>query len=322
LSFTEQILDAVAFAHQRRIIHCDIKPENLILFPGNRLKLTDFGIARVAQRTIQASGSGTVGYIAPEQAMGKPSFRSDVFSIGLISYRMLSGYWAEWPFAWPPPGFSQIRTKVHPDLIGLLRRSIEVDPRKRFRDATQMLSLFRRIRPRAIRSGATSTPSRRKQTKDDWRAVRFRQFRRHYGATLGTMCECLRCRGPVSEPMRWCPWCGESREIIEDETRFPQCCPRCRRGMKLDWPYCPWCYGPGFEIASNRAYTDSHYVAKCTNPSCKRKALMPFMQYCPWCRRKVRRKWKLPETAETCRTCGWGMARDYWAYCPWCGTAT
>jgi serine/threonine protein kinase len=101
LCFTEQILDAAAYAHQRRIIHCDIKPENMILFPGNQLLVTDFGIARVAQRTIQGSGSGTVGYIAPEQAMGKLSFRSDVFSIGLVSYRMFSGCRPEWPFSWP-----------------------------------------------------------------------------------------------------------------------------------------------------------------------------------------------------------------------------
>ena len=60
--FTEQMLAGVAFAHEQRIIHCDIKPENLILFANGRLMLTDFGIAKVAFRTIRASGSGTVGY--------------------------------------------------------------------------------------------------------------------------------------------------------------------------------------------------------------------------------------------------------------------
>ena len=71
LNYTEQMLAAVAHAHEHRIIHCDIKPDNFLLFPGNRLKLTDFGIARFAQRTLRGSGAGTVGYIAPEQAMGQ-----------------------------------------------------------------------------------------------------------------------------------------------------------------------------------------------------------------------------------------------------------
>jgi serine/threonine protein kinase len=97
------MIEAVAYAHRQRIIHCDIKPENFILFPDNRLRLTDFGIARVAQNTVAGSGSGTVGYMAPEQAMGKPSMRSDVFSLGLVIYRMLTGQLPEWPFEWPPP---------------------------------------------------------------------------------------------------------------------------------------------------------------------------------------------------------------------------
>ena len=91
VGFAEQMLDAVAYAHENRIIHCDLKPENFLIFDESHLRLADFGIARVARRTIQGSGWGTLGYMAPEQAMGKPSFRSDVFSLGLILYRMLSG---------------------------------------------------------------------------------------------------------------------------------------------------------------------------------------------------------------------------------------
>jgi serine/threonine protein kinase len=150
LDFAGQMLEAVAYAHGERIMHCDIKPENVILFPGNRLRLTDFGIARVAQRTIQASGSGTIGYIAPEQAMGRPSFRSDVFSLGLVIYRMFSGHWPQWPFRWPPPGFARIRQRLHPDLTQLLRKALEVNPRLRYENAVGMLAAFRRIRPRAL----------------------------------------------------------------------------------------------------------------------------------------------------------------------------
>ena len=86
LSYAEQLLDALAYAHEVRVIHCDIKPDNVILFPDGQIRLADFGIAKVSlrTRTIMGSGQGTVGYIAPEQAMGKPSFRSDVFSMGLL----------------------------------------------------------------------------------------------------------------------------------------------------------------------------------------------------------------------------------------------
>ncbi|MBT8467101.1 MAG: serine/threonine protein kinase, partial [Deltaproteobacteria bacterium] len=106
LSYAEQLLDALAYAHEVRVIHCDIKPDNVILFPQGHVRLADFGIAKVAlrTRTIMGSGQGTVGYIAPEQAMGKPSFRSDVFSMGLLIYRMFAGELPAWPFDWPLPG--------------------------------------------------------------------------------------------------------------------------------------------------------------------------------------------------------------------------
>lgn len=150
LHLGEQLLEAVAHAHSQRIIHCDIKPENCILFANHHLKLADFGIAKVAQRTVRGAGTGTVGYMAPEQAMGKPSLRSDVFSSGLILYRMLSGEWPEWPYPWPAPGYARLRRRVPPEMIAFLRRAIDPLPRKRFRDGEQMLALFERLKKRAL----------------------------------------------------------------------------------------------------------------------------------------------------------------------------
>lgn len=144
--FAEQMLEALAHAHRRHVIHCDIKPENFILFPGDRVRLTDFGIARVAFRTMSASGSGTVGYIAPEQAHGRPSKSSDVFSLGLILYQMLTHELPSWPFEWPPPGSTALRRKFPAEGIEIIRRAMEVDTRRRFADAPQMQRAFQRMK--------------------------------------------------------------------------------------------------------------------------------------------------------------------------------
>lgn len=153
LAFTEQILSAVAHAHSLRIIHCDIKPENFILFGPDYLRLTDFGFAKLARGRIDASGSGTVGYIAPEQAMGRPMLQSDVFSLGLVLYRMFSGTLPRWPYEWPAAGNQRLRQKLHPDMVDLIRRAIDVRPARRFRDAIHMYNVFSRIRQPAVRAG-------------------------------------------------------------------------------------------------------------------------------------------------------------------------
>jgi serine/threonine-protein kinase len=320
LDFAQQMIEAVAFAHRKRILHGDIKPENFILFPGKRLRLADFGIAKVARRTLEASGSGTVGYVAPEQAMGKPSLRSDVFSLGLIMYRMFSGHLPEWPFAWPPPGFDRVRRSLHTDFIALLRKALEIDHRKRFADAGRMASAFHRLKPRALRGDrARRRRAIAKRSRSDWRTIRRRNFLKEYRTTLEIRGTCARCRGPVSESMQHCPWCGTTRRVASEENRFRGRCPRCKRGMKTDWRFCPWCYGPAVNPSAVPRYADLRYNARCTNPRCEGKDLMPFMRYCPWCRRKVQRNWKIAGTRERCPGCGWSVVREYWDYCPWCG---
>jgi serine/threonine protein kinase len=146
LDFAEQILRALAFAHRRRIAHLDVKPENLILFPDRRLRLADFGLARFVRRPLAGSGSGTVGYVAPEQALGRPSLRSDVFSAALVIWRMLSGKVPQWPYRWPLAGAEAVERRFHPALIRLLRRAMQVDETKRFSSAEAMLKAFERLR--------------------------------------------------------------------------------------------------------------------------------------------------------------------------------
>ena len=142
LNLMGQALAAVAFAHSKRVIHCDIKPENFILFPGNRVRLGDFAFAKRCVRTIKASGSGTLGYIAPEQAMGRPMFQSDVFSLGLVMYRVFAGTLPEWPYSWPPPGLKRLENRLPDEFVAIVRRALKIKPTQRFRDAITMEKAF------------------------------------------------------------------------------------------------------------------------------------------------------------------------------------
>ena len=154
LDYTKQALAAVAHAHTRKIIHCDVKPENFIIFDTNRLRLTDFGFSKVALRTLRkGSGSGTVGYLAPEQALGRPMFQSDVFALGLVVYRMFSGQLPEWPHEWPLPGYSRIRGKLRPRVLAWLRKSMELRPQERYRSAVTMQRAFDQIHAKVAKRG-------------------------------------------------------------------------------------------------------------------------------------------------------------------------
>ena len=317
-----QAIDALAYAHQHKIIHCDIKPENYILFPGNRLKLTDFGFAKLGLWTLKASGSGTIDFIAPEQAMGRPKFQSDVFSLGLVLYRLFSGTLPEWPFAWPLKGYQQLAARVRPEFIALLEKSIQLDPDLRYANALQMQADFEKLKSHARRqkrsrgkAGAGSPSSRANGSA--FQRLKWREFQRQFRRLLATRHHCRRCEGPVAESMQACPWCGTDNPARGSESTMPSTCPRCERGVKIDWDYCAWCYGPGFIEETRRRYTDRRYTARCSNERC-RGELMPFMRYCPWCRTKVKRPWKLPGSQARCHSCKWGIAHEFWNFCAWC----
>ena len=320
LEIAEQALAALAHAHQKKVIHCDVKPENFILFPGNRLKMADFGFAKISLRTLKASGSGTINYIAPEQAMGRPKFQSDVFSVGLVLYRLFSGKLPEWPFKWPMAGHESLRARVRPELAEILRKAIQLDPADRYRNAIEMYGAFKKLQSRARRQrkGRKRNDGRKSaKPSSSWRQLQWREFRRQFKSALDTRHQCRRCEGPVAESMQACPWCGFDNPARGAATRMPAHCPRCERGVKADWDYCAWCYGRGFETETNRHFPDKRYVARCASSRC-REPLMPFMRYCPWCRNKVKRAWKVVGSRQKCRACNWGIAREFWNYCPWC----
>ena len=98
-SIAEQCLAGVAAAHQHGIVHCDLKPENLMVTPEGMIKILDFGFAQptpqaaVTETLSCATLGGTPGYISPEVLLGgTPDERSDIFSLGIVLYEALAGH--------------------------------------------------------------------------------------------------------------------------------------------------------------------------------------------------------------------------------------
>jgi serine/threonine-protein kinase len=112
LRITREIAGALEYAHQRRVIHRDVKPENILLSPDGRAMLADFGVARDLINSLGADGErrltdsglsvGTLEYMSPEQSSGRPDIdaRSDIYSLGCVLYEMIAG---EPPFTGATP---------------------------------------------------------------------------------------------------------------------------------------------------------------------------------------------------------------------------
>jgi len=145
------IARALAAAHERGLIHRDIKPGNVMLLPDGRVKVVDFGIARAAgSDTLTGTGVvlGSTAYLSPEQAGGQPvDERADLYALGCVLYEMLTGnvpFRAETPIATmyrhvnddaPPP--STI-VPVQSELEAIVMRCLEKDPKRRFGSAIEL----------------------------------------------------------------------------------------------------------------------------------------------------------------------------------------
>ena len=188
IDYAVQIAKGLAAAHEKGIVHRDLKPENLFLTKDGRVKILDFGLAKLKPETgddgktdLQTvSGGtepgvvlGTMGYMSPEQVRGKAADRrSDLFSFGTILYEMLSGQRAfrgdtaadtiTAILTKEPPDLSQTNKEIHPGLDRIVRHCLEKNPEERFESARDLafdlealsgVSAPDRRRRRAVRGG-------------------------------------------------------------------------------------------------------------------------------------------------------------------------
>jgi hypothetical protein len=156
LTVAIQVCAAVGAAHKAGLIHCDVKPQNILVTTDGRLKVTDFGIARALTSAPVVEGGevwGTPDYLSPEQAAGErlgPS--SDVYSIGVVMYEMLTGYLpfeAESGMAMAlkhlreePTPVNELNPRVPPGLARIVHKVLAKEPSARYRTASQLAQIL------------------------------------------------------------------------------------------------------------------------------------------------------------------------------------
>jgi eukaryotic-like serine/threonine-protein kinase len=191
-----QIAEALAAAHDKGIVHRDLKPDNIFITSQDRIKILDFGLAKLTApeplgaedpdttlqaRTIANTILGTPGYMAPEQARGQPAdHRADIFALGCILYEMLQGHRA---FTGetatdvlgailkeaPPPLTTREERPIAPALDAIVHRCLAKDPASRFQSASDLAFALR-----TMLTGSDvrmSTPAAPSTTARPWRRV-------------------------------------------------------------------------------------------------------------------------------------------------------
>ncbi len=142
--YVNQIAAALQYAHDKRLIHRDVKPENMLLGPNNEVLLSDFGLAHLSHSTFSQSEvkmAGTIPYMAPEQIQSHPRPASDQYALGIVVYEWLCG---DRPFEGtltdvavkhimiPPPPLHEKIPTISPEVEQVVMKALAKDPRQRF----------------------------------------------------------------------------------------------------------------------------------------------------------------------------------------------
>jgi serine/threonine-protein kinase len=166
ISIFRQLLAALGYAHDHGVVHRDIKPSNIMLTKSGEVKITDFGIAKVAgsaKLTRTGTGAGSLLYMSPEQIKGKDiDNRSDLYSVGVTLYQIAAG---RTPFEADsdydimtghlertPPSPTQFSPDIPKDLEQIILKALEKKPEKRFQSAVEMTEALDRISASGVKT--------------------------------------------------------------------------------------------------------------------------------------------------------------------------
>ena len=146
LDYIRQICDALRFAHAAGIVHRDIKPANILVDRTGRVKVGDFGLAKLTRANLASEHAttnvalGTPAYIAPEQWRGQPDHRADIYSLGVMFYEMLTGEVPRGSFD-PPSKKAQVDAWLDPVVL----RAMQQEPDRRYQQVAELRSDMDRV---------------------------------------------------------------------------------------------------------------------------------------------------------------------------------
>lgn len=206
LKYFKQILSALAFAHQKSVIHRDIRPSNILINLDDDVKIADFGTSTLLQeKQFATTKIGSPPYMAPEQFEGKAVFASDLYSAGSLFYEMVTGF--------PPvvlanpmdiykrakagqfTPLAQKNASVAPELNRVIMKTLAPDLKDRYAQALDVLGDLEHLGER--------NRDYSNELKDIQKRIQARESRTDY--------VCWNCRKATGRKVKVCPYCGEEQ---------------------------------------------------------------------------------------------------------------